>query len=111
MIKTLPIVFALRHIETREIMPEMKNGRGYSFWSPSGAPATADRLQQSTGVFRLFLSEKAAKSCRGQWARGIVGRHYGHDSGGPYVDTTVNPRGRSTKDLEIVSFQLVEIAK
>ena len=99
-------VYALRHVVSGTLMPEMRSGRGYSHWNPAepnGAPANA------LPVPRFLATRRAAINARGQWARGVVTVSKGNDRDGDYWEEfDVVDTGRKVSDLEIVVFNLVE---
>ena len=99
-------VYALRHVASGTLMPEMRSGRGYSHWTPSepdGTPAAA------LPTPRFLATRRAAINARGQWARGVVTVSEGNDRDGDYWEEfDVVDVGRKVSDLEIVTFTLVE---
>lgn len=103
-------VYALRHVASGTLMPEMRNGRGYSHWSPSepdGMPASA------LPTPRFLATRRAAINARGQWARGVVRSvtKGGYLDGDSWEDLQVTDIGRKVTDLEVVTFTLVEKKK
>lgn len=105
-------VYALRHVASGTLMPEMRSGRGYSHWSPSepDAPDAQDGMPAAAlPTPRLLATRRAAINARGQWARGVVTVSTGNDRDGDYWEEfDVVDVGRKVSDLEIVTFTLVE---
>jgi hypothetical protein len=105
-------VYALRHGATGTLMPEMKNRKGYSHWSP-GQPGGIPDV--ATNMPRLFPSRTSAVLARSQWVRGPVTvtmvAHGGWDEM-PYdePELTAKDVGRKTADLNLVEFELREVA-
>ena len=99
-------VYALRHVVSGTLMPEMRSGRGYSHWTPTesdGMPASA------LPTPRFLATRRAAINARGQWARGVVTVFKGNDRDGDYYEEfVVVDVGRKVSDLEVVTFDLVE---
>jgi hypothetical protein len=104
-------VFALKHVATGELMPEMKRGKGYCHWSPGVLGMQAD---QALPTPRLFSAPSKARLARGQWVRGIVEwkerKGDGWDSLISDMRQVVRDVGRKTDDLQVVEFDLVETA-
>lgn len=105
-------VYALRHVASGTLMPEMRSGRGYSHWSPSepDAPDAQDGMPAAALPTPRFLAtRRSAINARGQWARGVVTVSKVNDRDGDYwEDFDVVDVGRKVSDLEVVTFTLVE---
>lgn len=94
-------LYALKHIATGEFMPEVKDRRGYSNWTPG----KGDFHWAYKGSIRFFFHEASANVARAQWARGIRKTHYDHHG----VDTTtIEDAGRKRQELKVVSFTVTE---
>lgn len=98
--------FAIRHIPTQSYMPKRKQEKGSSHW----VPGIVDR-EHETDFPKLFHTEHAAICAVYSWLRGkvVMTAHQGHED--PYPEYTLDLRKdptRRLKDLEIVTFDLVE---
>lgn len=103
------IYYMIRHKATSEFMPELKRGRGYSYWNPS----VEDTLnvfthRKLTGTPRLLPSRGVAHRVIVQWnampnaKRSVNMSFFGEDN--ERIDT--KPDGRSKEDLEIVEVRI-----
>ena len=99
------IAYALRSLDTGEFMPEMRNHRGYSHWSPKAGKSTP-KLARETGLPRLFPDRRSATIGRASWAMGIFS--YEHSVPNPLDDPygeselVATDMGRKATDLQIV---------
>lgn len=100
----MPHFYAIQHVASGELMPVLKNGRGYTHWNP-GSPLWYSDC--STNTPRLFTTLKHAKGSVARWAGyrlkvltsvGILGQRVWADS----PDAVV----RRSRDLRIVSAQV-----
>lgn len=95
------VAYGLRSLDTGEFMPEMRNHRGYSHWSPKAGKPTP-KLARETGLPRLFPDLRSATIGRASWAMGIFSMQ---DVGAePYEEgeLVATDVGRKVTDLQIV---------
>lgn len=101
------IYYAIRHIRTDELMPEVLTNGGYSHWNPDNPDMP---LKIFTGCPRLFLSRRKAVKCIIQWFVNQNGRRsfMQHSYTGEYDDITeFKPDGRKKEDLEVVEVEVI----
>ena len=61
----MPSFYCIRHKASGELMPTLKNGRGYTYWNPLDSEWSDDC---STKTPRLFLTLEHAKGVVAKWA-------------------------------------------
>ena len=102
-------LYALRHVATGQIMPQMKRGRGYSHWNP--AKVLAETLYSATNIPRLLTSLKQARKCRQLWSQYPNAATTKYETamygGGKVGDMLTKSDGRKLDDLEIVAVYVV----
>lgn len=103
------VAYALRSLDTGEYMPEMRNHRGYSHWSPKVGRSTP-KLARETGLPRLFPDIRSATIGRTSWAMGMFTHE--HVVPDPVEDPYGESRlvaldmGRKVSDLQIVEVSI-----
>ena len=102
--------YAIRHIASGKLMPQMKTDRGYSHWNPSSKP---EGPNMALDVPRLIVSRRKAAQIIVQWACNPNAFNSSYRIGiyGEEVEQFVDnkPDGRKKTDLEIVRFQMIEV--
>ena len=103
------IYYMVRHKASGEFMPELKRGRGYSFWNP-GKTSTTEVFQKHkiTGSPRLFASRRIAHRVIVPWNALPNSRMAYSVSYEGEEDYSIDIRqdGRSKDDLEIVEVDI-----
>jgi hypothetical protein len=96
------ILYAIRHKATKQLMPLMKRGKGYSHWNPS---AVKYKIHSELNIPRLLESEKQAKKVITNWYYCPNGKNIywrDHESGYWENDIEFKSDERKKDDLEIV---------
>lgn len=103
--------YALRHVRSSLLMPNMKRGRGYTHWNPDNVEATQE-LYSAMQTPRLLTTKKQAQRCRQLWAQypcAFTVRYeqsmWSDEGGGE--DFRTKPDGRKLDDLEIVAVHVI----
>lgn len=92
------IYYAIRHKLTKQIMPQMLRGRGYSHWNPSKPDVIVYSI---TDIPRLFTNKNHALRAISGWYNCPNARH---DYDG---DIKIGPMDdRKKEDLEIIKVSL-----
>lgn len=101
----------VRHKATSEYMPQLKKGRGYTFWNPSKVDTREILGHKLLGVPRLFPSRRSAHCTIVQWNSMPNARWHSSTSyyGEQDDDVDTKPDDRSKNDLEIVEVNIEEI--
>lgn len=97
--------YIIRHKATRQVMPLMKRGRGYTSWNPSSTKEE-DKVFSATDLPRLIWSKEKAKRVISVWSfmpNGYVKHNWDGDS-----DIDIKPDGRTKDDLEIVKIRIIK---
>jgi hypothetical protein len=101
--------YMIRHKATGEFMPELRRGRGYSFWNP-GKKDTLEVFQKKklTGAPRLFGTRRIAHRAVVQWnalpnCRMAMTMSY---EGEEDYSVDIRSDGRSKEDLEVVEVNI-----
>lgn len=103
------IYYMIRHKATGEFMPELRRGRGYSYWNPSKEDTlNVFTHRKLTGTPRLLPSRRTAHRAIVQWnampnARLMVNHSF---FGEEDEKIDIKPDGRSKEDLEIVEVNI-----
>lgn len=94
------IYYILRHKQSGKVMPQMKTGKGYSYWLYDNI------FDNHLPIPRLFASEKQAKKAVVEWAKGVYKWVDVVSSDGPLFlpdqKRKLFPQGRSKDDIEII---------
>lgn len=103
--------FALRHVKSQLLMPQMKRGRGYTHWNPDNVEET-QKLYSAMQIPRLLTSKRQAQRCRQLWSQypnASTVRYeqsmWSDEGGGE--DFRTKPDGRKLDDLEIVAVHVI----
>jgi hypothetical protein len=100
------IFYAIRHIKSGKLMPEVKTRGGYSHWNPDNSTIPEEIFLD---VPRLFRFSKKAKKCIIQWFACQNGRRsFGQNSYTGEYDDFINfeKDGRKKEDLEVIKIEL-----
>lgn len=99
------IYYAIMHEASGELMPVMKNGRGYTYWNPGSNLWDASC---STGTPRLFSTHKHAAGAVAKWAgyKLKVLRSLDGDQWGTHWVLSPDHIPRSSKELKIITVDL-----
>ncbi len=99
------IFYAIRHIKSNELFPEVNTRGGYSHWNPDNPNMPKEIFK---GVPRLFDTRRRAKKCIVEWFNCQNGRRHFFTSsfGEQDEDVTYKPDGRTKEDLEVVEITL-----
>lgn len=99
----------IRHKATGEFMPELRRGKGYSWWNPGVTP-TLEVFQKKklAGTPRLFPSRRTAHRAIVQWNAMPNSRWHRTVSFEGWEDEAVDikPDNRKKEDLEIVEVNI-----
>jgi hypothetical protein len=105
------IYYLVRHKATKEFMPELERGRGYSHWNPAVEPTERRfRPRKLTGCPRLFSSRGKASRCIAAWnayPNSYMGFRHG-DYGNDDPDIQLKDDGRKKEDLEVVEVVILD---
>lgn len=103
------IIYVIEHKATGQLMPQMKNGKGYTHWNPSGGKI----VRKALPIPRIFNTELDARRTISQWAANPNAymalepdTWYGPGEG-YYLDS--KPDGRSKNDLKVVKMSLRKV--
>jgi len=104
------IYYMIRHVETKEFMPQLRLGKGYSHWNPAKADTKEIFGDKLLGVPRLFGTIRNAHWAITAWNAVPNARAGGHRSyDGEWDDTlTITNDDRKRTDLEIVLVNIEE---
>lgn len=108
------IYYMIRHIATKEFMPELERGRGYSHWNPAVEPTEKRfRPRKLTGCPRLFPSRASAVRSVNAWfnypnAYVTMRRSSSHLGDDDDLDYDVKEDGRKKEDLEVVEVVILD---
>lgn len=97
------LYFAIRHKATKELMPQMRRGRGYSHWNPDNPHSIEFCYRMALGIPRLLESRKRALNCITQWFCQPNAKNFYSDDG---VDLSIKDDGRQKDALEVVEIRL-----
>jgi hypothetical protein len=92
--------YAIRHVKTDKLFPEVKTRGGYSHWNPDNSKMP----NIFKDVPRLFKTRKTAQKCIIEWFACQNGRRMLMQSNDGEYDDIVNTKedGRKKEDLEVV---------
>jgi len=99
-------VFAIRHIPTQAFMPQRKQQKGSSHWTPGMVDSDYE-----TGQPKLFHNKHAAVCAMASWLRGRVELVVQQGPEDPYPEHVAKVRKDPTRrkqDVEVVTFILIE---
>lgn len=97
--------YAIRHIRTGELMPQVLTRGGYSHWNPDNPNMPHNIFD---GTPRLHMTRRKAKRCIVQWFVCQNGRRGWYQSyeGDVFDEIKVKEDGRKKEDLEVVEVEL-----
>lgn len=101
------IYYAIRHIRTGELMPEVRTRGGYSHWNPDNSNMP---IKIFFGHPRLFETRKRAIRCISQWVSCQNGRrHFNQNYFTGECDDSIDIKldGRKKEDLEVVKVVVI----